>query len=279
MSADDEVAALKARLAELADVQGPEMERAAQAQLRAVELEEQVAALERELRSVKRECDETAGLSGKWQDRAAKLEARAQRLAERVRELEAAQEETEHAMHMRIRAGYDKTVADAWRAAQAKVEAKAARLAEALREAREACRANLEVYARKNEPALLAALKAADAALSAAPAPVAQETKPTPCARCEAAEAREQERSEECERLTERVLDLERTNYVAGENYNAEYLRREAAEARAKALMGYAAHGFAEDGSKCPLYGHWTNSISHEPCTCGLAQHLTTEGT
>jgi hypothetical protein len=32
------------------------------------------------------------------------------------------QEETEHAMHMRVRAGYDKTIADAWRAKVAEVE-------------------------------------------------------------------------------------------------------------------------------------------------------------
>jgi hypothetical protein len=32
------------------------------------------------------------------------------------------QEETEHAMHMRIRTGYDKTIADAWRAKVAEVE-------------------------------------------------------------------------------------------------------------------------------------------------------------
>lgn len=32
------------------------------------------------------------------------------------------QEETEHAMHMRIRAGYDKTIADSWRAKVAEVE-------------------------------------------------------------------------------------------------------------------------------------------------------------
>ncbi len=32
------------------------------------------------------------------------------------------QEETEHAMHLRIRAGYDKTIADAWRAKVAEVE-------------------------------------------------------------------------------------------------------------------------------------------------------------
>lgn len=31
-------------------------------------------------------------------------------------------EETEHAMHMRIRAGYDKTIADSWRAKVAEVE-------------------------------------------------------------------------------------------------------------------------------------------------------------
>jgi hypothetical protein len=32
------------------------------------------------------------------------------------------QEETEHAMHLRIRAGYDKTIADCWRAKVAEVE-------------------------------------------------------------------------------------------------------------------------------------------------------------
>lgn len=44
--------------------------------------------------------------------------------AERERdEARAALEESEHAMHMRIRAGYDQTVTDSWRAALAKVEA------------------------------------------------------------------------------------------------------------------------------------------------------------
>lgn len=39
-----------------------------------------------------------------------------------VERLRAALEETEHAMHLRIRAGYDKTIADAWRAKVAEVE-------------------------------------------------------------------------------------------------------------------------------------------------------------
>lgn len=43
-------------------------------------------------------------------------------LRDQVADLTAAQEESEHQMHMRIRSGYDKTIADAWRAALAKVE-------------------------------------------------------------------------------------------------------------------------------------------------------------
>ncbi len=39
-----------------------------------------------------------------------------------VERLTALTEESEHQMHLRIRAGYDKTVADAWRAALAKME-------------------------------------------------------------------------------------------------------------------------------------------------------------
>lgn len=43
-------------------------------------------------------------------------------LRDQVADLTAAQEESEHQMHMRIRSGYDKTIADSWRAALAKVE-------------------------------------------------------------------------------------------------------------------------------------------------------------
>ena len=44
-------------------------------------------------------------------------------LRDQVAVLTAAQEESEHQMHMRIRSGYDKTIADAWRAKVAEVEA------------------------------------------------------------------------------------------------------------------------------------------------------------
>jgi hypothetical protein len=43
-------------------------------------------------------------------------------------------EETEHAMHMRIRAGYDACVADAWRAKVASVERERDKMAKRLRE-------------------------------------------------------------------------------------------------------------------------------------------------
>jgi len=54
-------------------------------------------------------------------------------LERKVEELEAALEETEHDMHMRIRASYDKTIADSWKAALAKVEAERDALAEKLK--------------------------------------------------------------------------------------------------------------------------------------------------
>lgn len=43
--------------------------------------------------------------------------------ASEVERLRAAAEESEHQMHLRIRAGYDKTIADSWRAKVAEVEA------------------------------------------------------------------------------------------------------------------------------------------------------------
>lgn len=46
-------------------------------------------------------------------------------LVERVERAEAALEEQEGDMHLRIRRGYDQTVADSWRAEVAKVEARA----------------------------------------------------------------------------------------------------------------------------------------------------------
>lgn len=44
-------------------------------------------------------------------------------LRDQVADLLAAQEESEHSMHLRVRAGYDKTIADCWRAKVAEVEA------------------------------------------------------------------------------------------------------------------------------------------------------------
>jgi chromosome segregation ATPase len=44
-------------------------------------------------------------------------------LRDQVADLLAAQEESEHSMHLRIRSGYDKTIADCWRAKVAEVEA------------------------------------------------------------------------------------------------------------------------------------------------------------
>lgn len=44
-------------------------------------------------------------------------------LLQHYEQLRAAQEESEHQMHMRIRSGYDKTIADSWRAHAAKIEA------------------------------------------------------------------------------------------------------------------------------------------------------------
>lgn len=43
-------------------------------------------------------------------------------LRDQVADLLAAQDESEHAVHMRVRAGYDKTIADTWRKALAEVE-------------------------------------------------------------------------------------------------------------------------------------------------------------
>ena len=50
------------------------------------------------------------------------VDAAAERAAGVIRSLRAAQEESEHQMHMRIRAGYDRTVADAWRKKVEEVE-------------------------------------------------------------------------------------------------------------------------------------------------------------
>jgi hypothetical protein len=47
---------------------------------------------------------------------------RIRELRDQVSDLQAAAEESEHQMHLRIRSGYDKTIADSWRAALAKVE-------------------------------------------------------------------------------------------------------------------------------------------------------------
>jgi hypothetical protein len=44
-------------------------------------------------------------------------------LRDQVADLQAAAEESEHQMHLRIRSGYDKTIADCWRAKVAEVEA------------------------------------------------------------------------------------------------------------------------------------------------------------
>lgn len=52
-------------------------------------------------------------------DRAAVL---IRELRDQVNDLQAAAEESEHQMHLRVRAGYDKTIADCWRAKVAEVE-------------------------------------------------------------------------------------------------------------------------------------------------------------
>lgn len=62
-----------------------------------------------------------------------------------VRALRAAAEEREADMHARIRAGYDKTVADAWRAEVAKRDAEIARLTAELAAAREAAQRDRDV--------------------------------------------------------------------------------------------------------------------------------------
>lgn len=53
----------------------------------------------------------------------ADVEVVAERAACEIQRLRDLQEETEHQMHLRIRAGYDKTIADSWRAKVAEVEA------------------------------------------------------------------------------------------------------------------------------------------------------------
>lgn len=56
----------------------------------------------------------------------------AKKAVEEIRRLRKLQEESEHDMHLRIRAGYDKTVADSWRQKLAEVEAERNALREAL---------------------------------------------------------------------------------------------------------------------------------------------------
>ena len=63
-------------------------------------------------------------------DGPADVDAAAERAASEIRDLRdqvddlrTAQEESEHQMHLRIRSGYDKTIADSWRAKVAEVEA------------------------------------------------------------------------------------------------------------------------------------------------------------
>ncbi len=73
-----------------------------------------------------------------WATEKQRDEARAE-----VERLTALADESEHQMHLRIRAGYDKTVADAWRAALAKMERERDEARAALRDVaerqREAC--------------------------------------------------------------------------------------------------------------------------------------------
>ena len=45
-----------------------------------------------------------------------------ERLKAEIERLKKAAEETEHSMHLRVRAGYDKAIADSWRAKVADVE-------------------------------------------------------------------------------------------------------------------------------------------------------------
>jgi hypothetical protein len=52
----------------------------------------------------------------------ADVEVVAERAACEIQRLRDLQEETEHQMHLRIRAGYDKAIADSWRAKVAEVE-------------------------------------------------------------------------------------------------------------------------------------------------------------
>ncbi len=51
-----------------------------------------------------------------YMDEARRWKARYEAAEQEVKHIKAAMEESEHAMHMRIRAGYDKTIADSWRA-------------------------------------------------------------------------------------------------------------------------------------------------------------------
>lgn len=99
-------------------------------------LQRSVADLELRLIEVVRErdqaCDDRAraeveGLREKasatrgWQT-ADEMHLTVRDLKAEVERLTALTDESEHQMHLRIRAGYDKTVADAWRAALAKME-------------------------------------------------------------------------------------------------------------------------------------------------------------
>jgi hypothetical protein len=74
-------------------------------------------------------------------------------------------EETEHAMHLRIRAGYDKTIADSWRAKVAEVERERDEARAEVRrtyiELSEAVSRNAEAYERGAEAMREAAYQAA----------------------------------------------------------------------------------------------------------------------
>ncbi len=78
-----------------------------------------------------------------WKRRAGEMQAawegchkHREELLVKVAELEEKLQETEHDMHMRIRAGYDKTVADSWRAILRQVHEQATRRLRATSEKR-----------------------------------------------------------------------------------------------------------------------------------------------
>lgn len=75
-------------------------------------------------------------------DVAMRAAAEIRSLRDLLSHLRAAQEESEHQMHLRVRASYDKTIADTWRLALSKVEAQR----DAYQEAAEAAGAD---YARE----------------------------------------------------------------------------------------------------------------------------------